>query len=321
MAYIPLTDEQKLKAATIDLPAFLEKQNLKLKRSGGEFRLESDPYITIRGNQWYDQAEQRGGNPISLVRRLYGLNYPEAVTMLLEDDVGSVAVQSTPLPKKERKEFVLPPRNNNMRRVYAYLVKQRHIPAELITHFAREGTLYESIEKSKDGKSVYHNAVFVGYDAHGKPRHASKHGLGSYGKAYKGNVAGSEPAYSFCHMGASCHLYVFEAPIDMMSFIALYPDQWQAHSYVALCGVSDHAMLRCLADNPSISQVYICLDNDERGLEATKQLAAKLSHNEDVVGSIFLPSGKDWNIDLQYLRKMSFVHLPVEMDTEVQVQG
>ena len=300
LAYIPLTDEQKLKAATIDLPAFLEKQNLKLKRSGGEFRLESDPYITIRGNQWYDQAEQRGGNPISLVRRLYGLNFPEAVIMLLEGEIGAPNIPSARSVQKEKKPFALPEKNHSMRRVYAYLIKQRQIPANIISSFAKAGMIYESAERQHKSGKVYHNAIFVGCDKHGVPRHAHKHGLSSMGRSYKGNVAGSEPGYSFCHIGVSCHLYVFEAPIDMLSFIAMYPSDWQAHNYVALCGVADHAMMQCLSANPTITNVHMCLDNDERGLDAAKRLVAKLTQHDDVAGDILLPDGKDWNIDLQH---------------------
>ena len=31
---------------------------------------------------------------------------------------------------------------------------------------------------------------------------------------------------------------MFEAPIDMLSYISMNPHQWQEHSYVACCGTS-----------------------------------------------------------------------------------
>ena len=52
-----------------------------------------------------------------------------------------------------------------MHRVYAYLIKQRFIAPEVITHFAKQHTLYEDKE--------HHNAVFVGIDENGVPRQAS----------------------------------------------------------------------------------------------------------------------------------------------------
>lgn len=68
MPYIYFTDQQKERAAGVDLAAFLESQGEKLVRSGRDMRLTSDHSITIRGNRWYDHAAQRGGGPISFVQ-------------------------------------------------------------------------------------------------------------------------------------------------------------------------------------------------------------------------------------------------------------
>lgn len=85
MPYIYFTDQQKERAAGVDLVAFLESQGEKLTRSGRDMRLTSDHSITIRGNRWYDHAAQRGGSPISFVQRFYNLDYPDAVELLLGD--------------------------------------------------------------------------------------------------------------------------------------------------------------------------------------------------------------------------------------------
>lgn len=66
--------------------------------------------------------------------------------------------------------------------------------------------------------SDYHNAVFIGYDEKGVPRHAHKRGTGSK-STYKGNAICSMPEYSFGWYGISNKIYVFEAPIYMLSFI------------------------------------------------------------------------------------------------------
>ena len=88
----------------------------------------------------------------------------------------------------------------------------------------------------------YHNAVFVGLDENGIARHAHKRGTYTQGEPYKGNTEGSDPRYSFHWIGKSDRLYVFEAPVDMLSFITLHPKDWMNHSYVTLDGVSEHAM-------------------------------------------------------------------------------
>lgn len=298
MPYIPFSEEQKLKAASTNLPSFLGRQGVELNRSGHEYRLAADPYITIKDNQWYDQAEQCGGNAISFVKRFHALSYPDAVKMLLENEGGAPAALVV-RQAKQKKDFALPAANGNMRRVYAYLMKQRCIPAEIITHFARAKMLYQSAVPSKNGNKVYHNAVFVGFDENGVPRHAHKRSLNSAGDVYRGNVEGSNAACSFKHMGASNRLYVFEAPIDMLSFIALSPRNWQAHSYVSLCGVAEHTMLKCLDLNPEICYVHLCLDNDERGQEAAGRLRGILTEKGFPYTEVLVPAHKDWNEDLQ----------------------
>lgn len=78
--------------------------------------------------------------------------------------------------------------------------------------------------------------VFVGTDEHGVPRHAQKRSTNSQGKAFKLNVEGSDARYSFHHLGMDGELYIFEAPIDLLSYLTLYSADWQRHSYVACCG-------------------------------------------------------------------------------------
>lgn len=62
----------------------------------------------------------RAGDAIDFnVRRFYHKDYPEAVSYLLDGCNGTLSV-SPPIERKPSKPFELPPRNGNMRRVYAY---------------------------------------------------------------------------------------------------------------------------------------------------------------------------------------------------------
>jgi len=141
--------------------------------------------------------------------------------------------------------------------------------------------------------------VFVGLDEKGVPRHAHKRGTCTHGEAYKGNVEGSDPKYSFHWIGKSGVLYVFEAPIDMLSFVTLHPKDWKDHSYVALDGVAEHAMLRQLKLNPHLKSIVLCLDHDEAGIEAAWRLKDILKEKgyEDI--SVLKSRYKDWNEDLK----------------------
>lgn len=81
--YIHFTQEEKDRAAAVDLESFLCHRGEKLITSGRDKRLASDHSITIRGNEWFDHAICQGGHAISFVQTYYGLNYPDAVSLLL----------------------------------------------------------------------------------------------------------------------------------------------------------------------------------------------------------------------------------------------
>ena len=297
--YIHFTDDQKRRAGEVDLEQFLLRQGEKLLASGFEKRLASDNSITIRGNRWYDHAAEQGGGPISFVQQFYNLSYPEAVTCLLGGEQGVVYVPASKQKVKEKKAFALPPANRDMRRMYAYLLKNRFLDRDVVSAFVRAGVLYESCEKFKGGTSEYHNVVFVGKDTAGTARHAHKRSINSIGKTFRINVEGSDPRCSFHHTGSSERLYVFEAPIDLLSFITLYRKDWQRHSYVALCGTAEHAMLWMLEQNPGIRTVCLCLDHDAAGIEAGGRLTDILWERGYDSIEILQSEYKDWNEDVK----------------------
>lgn len=285
--YIHFTKEQREQARRTDLANFLINQGEKVKKSGSEYEwLDGSQKVTIRGNLWYHQYEQKGGDAVDFVRRFYNKDYAEAVQMLLNNG-GSQIITSPPI-EKEHKPFELPPRNDRMSRVFSYLLLTRGIDKDVLYEFVRNKMIYESAD--------YHNAVFVGYDSSGKPRHAHKRGTVT-SNAYKGNVAGSQPEYSFHFNGTSEKLFLFEAPIDMLSYISMHKENWKSHSYAASCSVSDRVLFQCLQDNPNIKNVFLCFDNDEAGQTANKRIAEKLN-SMNIQNEILIPTHKDWNEDI-----------------------
>lgn len=287
--YIPFTEEQKLRAGDVDLEEFLRLRGERLIKSGRDKRLASDHSVTVRGNSWYDHAAEQGGGPVSFLQRFYRMSYPEAMQTLLGGDGGGGYPAAPRREPEPAKEFALPEPNSDMRRVYAYLIKQRGIDKDVITHFAKAGLLYEDAR--------HHNCVFVGRDQDGVPRHAHKRSTNSYGEAFRINVEGSNPRYSFHHMGRDGSLFVFEAPIDLMSYITLHPDRWQEHSYVACCGTSFQPVEQMKAMMPTMEELFLCLDNDEAGIKASERMADQ-SKAWGVEVTRLLPEHKDWNEDL-----------------------
>ena len=282
--YIPFTQKQKERAAATDLEAFLQSRGEKLIRSGREKRLANDHSVTIRGGEWYDHAAGRGGNAISFLQEHYSMSFPEAVQTLLGGDFKPAAPA-----KPEPKPFALPEANPDMRRVFAYLTKTRRIDSRVAAAFAHDRLLYE------DAK--YHNAVFVGRDESGTPVHAHVRSTNSHGKPFRLNIEGSDPRYSFHHIGTNGSLLVFEAPIDLLSHISLYPLNWQENSYVACCGTSIQPVLKTLEQMPQADTVLLCLDNDEAGQAANRRMTEQIKA-EGLAVMEQVPNRKDWNDDL-----------------------
>lgn len=285
--YIHFTKEQREQARRTDLANFLISHGEKVKKSGSEYEwLDGSQKVTIRGHLWHHQYEQKGGDAVDFVRRFYNKDYAEAVEMLL-NGIGGQIITSPPI-EKEHKPFKLPPRNDRMSRVFSYLLLTRGIDKDVLFEFVRNKMIYESAD--------YHNVVFVGYDSSGKPRHAHKRGTVT-SNSYKGNVAGSQPEYSFHFNGTSDKMFLFEAPIDMLSFISMHKENWKNHSYAASCSVSDRVLFQCLNDNTNIKNVFLCFDNDEAGQTANKRIADKLN-KLNIQNEILIPNYKDWNEDL-----------------------
>ena len=289
--YIQFSREEKEQARTTDLTGFLAAQGEEIKKCGSEYVwMDGTQKVTIRGNLWFHQYEQKGGDSIDFVRRFYHKGYSDAVQMLLGGYAGTEISHSYQPPKQE-KPFVLPAKNDNMRRMFAYLLFTRGLDKSVVQEFVRQKMLYES--------KGHHNAVFVGYDNEGNPCHAHERGTIT-AKPYKHNAAGSKPEYSFHWNGTSRHLFLFEAPIDMLSFISMHSHQnWQQHSYAAACSISDKVLLECLKNNPQIKNVYLCFDNDEPGQKANQRISDKLKEiHPEIKTQVLIPFKKDWNEDL-----------------------
>ena len=306
MPYIPFTEEQKMAANSVDLAEFLAFKGEKLERAGREYKLiYSDmsgkhDSITIRGSTWFDHKNQMGGGAIKFMQYYYGMSFPDAVQELSGHNVMPISHSPPKRTVKEEKPkiFKLPEANENMHRVFAYLIKQRYIAPEIITHFAKKHLIYED--------KAHHNAVFVGVDENGVPRQAHKRGTATFGKSFRQTVEGSDTKYSFAHFGESEKLFVFEAPIDMLSYITLNTENWQQHSYIAMNGVYESAVLNALETHKNLSEIVICTDNDEGGIDAADRLKDVLRDNNYADIKRILPANKDWNEDLKQLNGVDF---------------
>ena len=272
------TQAQIDKANAVNLEKFLRAQGETLVRSGKEYRWKAHDSLTVCGNKWFRHSQSKGGFPVDFVMEFYGKSFPEAVQMLTEEP-GEVQPETDPVPSPA---FRLPLRNVTNANILSYLTQKRKLSPSLVNFFIAAGDIYED--------SSHHNVVFVGRDADGHPRYASSRGIQ---EKFRQDVAGAEKAFGFAHRGTDKQLLVFEAPIDLLSFIELFPKNWQQHNYLSLGGVSGKALRQFLSERPDVERVFLCLDADKAGEDACKCLAALLPDTVSVTR--IQPCMKDWN--------------------------
>ena len=282
------TQAQIDKANAVDLEKFLRAQGETLVHSGKEYRWKAHDSLTVCGNKWFRHSQSKGGHPVDFVMEFYGKSFPEAVQMLTGEP-GEVQPEADPAPSPA---FRLPLRNVTNANILNYLTQERKLSPSLVNFFIAAGDIYED--------AAHHNVVFVGRDADGHPRYASSRGLN---EKFRQDAAGAEKAFGFAHRGTDKQLLVFEAPIDLLSFIELFPKNWQQHNYLSLGGVSGKALRQFLSERPDVGRVFLCLDADKAGEDACKRLAGLLPDTVSVTR--IQPCMKDWNDVLVHRAEIS----------------
>ena len=269
--------EQIDRANQTDLVSFLQAQGEQLERAGNEYRWKRHDSLTVRGNKWYRHSQSKGGGPVDFLMEFFGRSFTEAVQLLTGEQGEGKPEQTAPLS-----DFRLPPRSPTAEQVKRYLTEARRIDEDVTGFFISSGDIYE--------EAAHHNAVFVGRDESGIPRYAHQRGTAG---SFRLDVKGSDKALNFCYRGEGERLFVFEAPIDLLSFLCLFKKDWQKQSYLSLGGVGEKALLRFLSDRPSVKTIFLCLDSDEAGNDACSRLVKLMP--EGLTVNRLVPLYKDWN--------------------------
>ena len=287
------TDAEMQIAKETDLPELLTHLGYQMRRIGRYHTTAEMNSLRIKDRRkWFRYSQNTGGDAITFLQQFCGKSFPEAVEYLLTfRGKARDAPAPEPKPISQKQEFSLPPRNADDRRVFAYLHK-RGIAPQVIRQFLNSGLLYEDAE--------HHNCVFVGKDSAGQVKYAGLRGTyDREDKGFRGDVTGSDKRVGFAlpYDRSSDQVFVFEAPIDLMSYLTLHRNTSNA---LALCGLYDGALQAYLADHPQIKRIELCLDADGPGREAARQFQNKYTAMGYAVTVEEPRSGKDWN---EYLQK------------------
>lgn len=280
--------------------------------------------LSLNGREWYYHYSSVGGGIVQFVTWLHDLSWKDAVQRLLDygrygtseqfrKPAGPIAAMPVTKEKEASVSFVLPEKKKPYRNLFAYLIKTRKISQPIVQYFIEQKKLY------MDG---HNNCVFLSLNEQGKP--VSAFLRGTYDRKgkdpFKFIVPGSDERYGFTKEGSNHRLLIFEACIDLMSYMTiknlqnpLYLYNIQDH-FIATNGHKYEPLLTYLRAHPEIDQIVFCVDNDARNamgiipsekyMERAKAIIREAFPERFQEGDHFykhLPDLKDWNDDLKQM--------------------
>lgn len=189
------------------------------------------------------------------------------------------------------KELILPPKNSDMRKVFAYLTKSRFINQEIVQDFVTQHMLYQDLKG---------NCVFVSYD-NDIPVFGCLRGTNTY-KRFLGDLPGCNYQKGFFINGKGSELIVTESVIDAMSIMSILKEKgldYKNHSFLSLSGVDKNNALKFHLDhNKKFQSVLLALDNDSAGKKISKLIIKEFADRKDLCITEHYPSYKDWNQEI-----------------------
>ena len=197
----------------------------------------------------------------------------------------------------EKEELILPPKSQNMRNVYAYLIKSRYIDSHIVQNFVDRKMLYQD---------THQNCVFVSYNSSGKPVFANKRGTNT-NQAFRGDCKNCDYSHGFYISNGSTKLIISEAIIDTMSIMTILKAKnidYTQFDYLSLSGAGKLDCIDYHLKDKNIQEVLIATDNDKAGISSAVRIKEILDQNKIEKVSLHIPQHKDWNDDL----KANFLH-------------
>ena len=218
-------------------------------RKGKKYKWTKHNSIEFTDNMWYQHSMKRGGLPINFLETFYGMTKENAIQHIRNNfDLAQYK------DYEKSKSLRIPKKANTNKDAIFYLEQFRNIDKDIIKNFISNGLIYQ--------EQKYKNILFLGKNKYGEIKHIHRRSTHNSNMDIINNLKGSHASYSFNRITDSSDLYIFESPIDMLSYISLNKEDWGSKSYLALCGLQYKPLKRVLKENRNIENVYLCLDND-----------------------------------------------------------
>ena len=304
-----ITDEQKERAAFVNLPQFLMAHGFDLKKVGREYVWKDHDSLHIKDNgpgergQWFRFSENKGGDNIGLLREYMDMSFIDAVEALTGEHIDRTYTPShtyEPKPVQQTARELSLAEADNCRRVFAYLCKTRGLDYDMLSALVKKGVISQ---EEKTG-----NVLFKYFDTDGKVIGAEKVGTSTEHK-FKGIATGSVGGHGFeVVRGTGEKAFFFESAIDMLSYLQMHSKELDNCRLVSMMGVKPSIVLdTMLRHNIAAENVFLCSDNDTAGNEFAQRLQEQYP---DMKRIITPDTYKDWNDMLRGIPKV------VEQETE-----
>lgn len=276
-----VSHEQIRSARRADLYAFLAgRHGSEFKREGDSLRPKNNHSISIRKGYcgYTDFATGETGNSLDFLTGHMGYSFTEAVQ----------ALSGRPADEGQTGAGVIPPdfpapTDGGFGKLFAFLTN-RGIPAETIRRLSAQGIMYQ---EKKYGSIVFINA---------ERDFAEIRGTCTYGRPFHGVAANCrhDGFWWFRTSKDAYEAYICEAAIDAISLYELHKCRGRQEPayYISIAGVAKQAAIDRLKQ--SDLTLTLAVDNDGAG-DRCRDRNPGLGFT--------LPSGKDWNEDLQALKK------------------
>ena len=275
-----------IQARRASIEEYLRGRGEVLLKEGRQYRVKGHSGLIVSGNMWYSHTLLKGGNTLDYLTEMEGMEFKKAVEILSHGCI----IPFKPEKAAKTGQVIIPERNADDKRVMAYLVKTRGISAEAIIPLLKEGRIYES--------AGTHNCVFTGVDENNKIRYAMQRSTVPK-SSLKFESEGSDKRFSFSLKGNCDIIFVFESPIDLLSYMTLQKADLKKQPHMlSIGGVADIALDAYIERIlPGIHSIVFCLDNDKAGNEAYALLSNKYLQRGFKIYR-HCPEQKDWNQEL-----------------------
>ncbi|MCP3028770.1 toprim domain-containing protein [Halobacillus sp. A5] len=280
-------------ARNADLIDYLERKGEPLKKEGRYYRHQVHDSLVIKDQMYaWNSRDEKGAGVINFAKMFYGMSFPEAV---LDLNAHGCKVKNNVQEKQSEEPYQYPSHYevNDKRKAKNYLTNERKIHPKIVNWLDSK----DLIAQDKLGNVVFkwkQQGEVVGADRQGTSPMKD-------GRMFKGIDRNSHGSAGFSvDIGKPNSIYLFESPIDAMSYWSIKKEKLQNTRLVSMSGLKRQTMIdeikRMGKDGHKVKHITFCTDNDKAGREFANKYQRMMSEK---VSKVTLPINKDWNDELK----------------------